>query len=80
MGVKHFVLGHQPGKVKFSDGSQRAQGTVCQKFAGLLFLIDVGMSRQVDYSKGAVLHIAAGPTAKVTVIYPDGGEKKLWPQ
>ena len=76
LGVKRFVLGHQPGKVKFSDGSQRAQGTVCAKFDGLLFLIDVGMSRQVDYSKGAVLHLAGG---KVTVIYPDGAEKKVWP-
>jgi hypothetical protein len=80
LGVKHLVVGHQNNKVKFSDGSRREEGKVYAKFDGLIFLIDVGMSRQIDRSKGAVLHIHKGDEKKVTVLFPDGSEEKLWPE
>src|SRR5262249_12257142 len=56
LGVKHLVIGHQPGNVRFADGSRRKKGTAVQKFDGLIFLIDVGMSEAIDYSRGALLH------------------------
>jgi hypothetical protein len=43
---------------------------VDQTFEGLIFLIDVGMSRGIDHSKGAVLHIHKGDEAKARVIFP----------
>jgi hypothetical protein len=80
LGVKHLVVGHQNGKVKFADGSRREEGKVYQKFDGLVFLIDVGMSRGIDRSKGAILHIPKGDEARATVLFPDGSEEKLWPE
>jgi len=77
LGVKHIVFGHQPGTYAFNDGSTRKKGTMFQNFTGLVFLIDTGMSRGVDYSKGALLRIELGETA--TAIYPDGSQKVLWP-
>jgi hypothetical protein len=80
LGVKHLVVGHQNNKVKFSDGSRREEGKVYQKFNGLIILIDVGMSRQIDRSKGALLHIHKSDEAKATILFPDGSEEKLWPE
>lgn len=57
LGVHHFVMGHQPEKVHFVDGSKRAAGEMIQKFDGLIFLIDVGISNAIDYSNGAILQI-----------------------
>jgi hypothetical protein len=84
LGVKHLVVGHKPGKVVFSDQTHRDKGELYQKFDGLIFLIDVGMSRGIDdsskgYSKGALLKIRAGKQARATAIYPDGREQPLWP-
>ena len=76
----HIVQGHEPGNVRFSDGTERTRGKLFQKF-GLVFLIDAGMSRGVDYSAGAVLHIhrstSTGKTT-VTVVYPSGATSGLW--
>ena len=79
LGVKHFVMGHQPGKAVFSDGTKRHQGELLQKFDGLIFLIDVGMSEAIDYSQGAMLHIAeSGGQQIATVVLPDGTSKEIW--
>ena len=53
LGVHHLVFGHQPGKIKFADGTDRPAGAMYQKFDGLIFLIDTGMSRGVNSGRGA---------------------------
>jgi hypothetical protein len=80
LGVKHIVFGHQPGSYVFNDGSKREKGTMFQNFHGLVMLIDIGMSRGVDYSKGALLRIErqAGQES-ATVLFPDGSQRPLWP-
>lgn len=55
-----------------------------QKYEGLIFLIDAGLSRGIDlngqgYSKGALLHIRGGTQSQVRAIYPDGDARQLWP-
>jgi hypothetical protein len=80
LGAKHLVIGHQPGKVQFSDGGQRKKGTLYQKFDGLIFLIDVGMSQAIDYSHGAVLHIQGGDSPRATAVYPTGTREQVWPE
>jgi hypothetical protein len=79
LGVKHLVIGHQPGNVRFADGSSRKKGTAIQKFDGLIFLIDVGMSEAIDYSRGAMLHVKGGDGPKAVVIYPTKESEQLWP-
>lgn len=76
LGVHHIVFGHQPGTYTFNNGSERKKGTLFQNFGGLVFLIDTGMSRGVDYSHGALLRIES---AKATLVFPDGTEKGVWP-
>jgi len=76
LGVKHIVFGHQPGTYVFNDGSTRKKGTMFQNFHGLVMLIDMGMSKGVDYSKGALLRI---DSASATALFPDGTQKQLWP-
>jgi hypothetical protein len=78
LGVSHMVIGHQPGNVRFSDGSTRKKGTMIQKFDGLIFLIDVGMSEAIDYSQGAMLHISGGKNPKAIAIYPKKDSEFLW--
>jgi hypothetical protein len=49
-------------------------------FDGLVFLIDLGMSQGVDYSKGALLRIERdGGGESAMELFPDGTQKKLWP-
>ncbi|HYI10891.1 MAG TPA: metallophosphoesterase [Thermoanaerobaculia bacterium] len=80
LGVRHIVFGHQPGSYTFNDGSKRSKGTMFQNFTGLVFLIDTGMSRGVDYSKGALLRIDRRDGAETaTAVFPDGTQKQLWP-
>ena len=76
LGVKHIVFGHQPGTYTFNDGSIREKGTMFQNFHGLVFLIDMGMSKGVGYSNGGVLRITS---SNATAMYPDGTTKQLWP-
>jgi hypothetical protein len=80
LGVKHLVIGHQPGNVTFADGSRRTEGTLVQKFNGLIFLIDVGMSEAIDYSRGALLHIRGGQKPRAVVYYPEKDLEMLWPE
>jgi hypothetical protein len=80
LGVRHIVFGHQPGHYKFNDGSERERGTIFQNFDGLVFLIDVGMSRGVGDSKGILLHIQReGDSETATAIDRDDGTRQLWP-
>ncbi len=80
LGVQHIVFGHQPGTYTFNDGSTRKKGTLFQNFDGLVFLIDTGMSRGVNYSQGALLRIdGTGAQQKATAVFPDGTEKQVWP-
>jgi hypothetical protein len=70
LGVKHLVIGHQREKVEFSDGTTRHKGQMYQKYDGLIFLIDVGMSRAVGNSEGAILRIHGGESPSTTVLAP----------
>ncbi len=79
LGVKHLVIGHQPGKIQFEDGTTRKKGVPYQKFNGLIFLNDVGMSEAVDNSHGALLHVLTGKKSRAEVIYPDQAISTLWP-
>jgi len=73
LGVQHMVQGHQHGDVEFQGGVKRHGGQMfC--YQGLLCLIDVGMSREIDDSKGAILQIEAN---RVNQIYPDGSERPV---
>jgi hypothetical protein len=73
LGVKHMAQGHQPGEVKFADGVTRKIGQIFERWE-LLYLIDVGMSRGVDDSHGAVLRIAGD---HVDAVYPDGSHSPV---
>ena len=77
LGVAHIVQGHQHAEVRFPDGKVRKAGEMFQ-WHGRLFLIDTGMSREIDDSMGAVLHIRTGPTGEAAAICPDGRRTKLW--
>ncbi len=79
LGVKHMVLGHQPGKVTFADKSTRKAGQLYQGFDGLVFLIDVGMSRAIGSSNGAILHIHAGKQQRALVLTPSEAPVQVWP-
>ena len=80
LGVQHIIFGHQPSTYDFNDGSERERGTMFQNFDGLVFLIDVGMSRGVGDSEGSLLHIQRdGDHETATAIYPDDSPKQLWP-
>jgi len=79
LSAEHLVIGHEPGKVEFSDGSKREKGELYQKY-DLIFLTDLGMSRGIDYSKGALMRIrGTGTATKVASISSQGVEKTLWP-
>ena len=75
LGVSHMVQGHQPGEVEFADGVVRHKGEMFQRW-GLLFLIDTGMSQDINDSKGAVLSVSQGKNA--VAICPDGMQTPLW--
>jgi len=74
LGVRHMVQGHQHGAAQFQDGVKRAAGEMFQRW-GLLFLTDVGMSREIGDSQGAALKITK---AGATAVWPDGEETPLW--
>ncbi len=78
LGVRHLVMGHQPAKVRFADGSTRRAGELSQQMDGLIFLIDVGMNRKVGYSTGALLRIHAGKPARASAIFANGSTKQVW--
>lgn len=78
LGVRHIVMGHQPGSYSFADGMTRSKGMMFQRF-GILFLTDVGMSQGVKYSQGALLRIQTrGAQTTATALYADGTMALLW--
>ena len=77
--VQHLVFGHQPGRIRFDDGTERAADQMIQKFNGLVFLIDTGMSRGVDSGRAALLHIHEGNKHTVaSAEYADGAVDELF--
>lgn len=60
--AQHIVFGHRP--ITFSDPPS---GEIEAHSAGRLVLVDVGMSRAVDYSTGRLLRIDAPGTASEAV-------------
>jgi hypothetical protein len=74
LGVRHIVEGHVPSPVDFADGVKRDAGQMFQRW-GLLFLIDTGMSSEVNESLGAVLHISGG---KAMAVCPSGTKTEIW--
>jgi hypothetical protein len=79
LGAHHLVFGHQPGQIRFSDGSERPAGEMFQKYDGLVFLIDTGMSRGVDNGRSALLHVVDGSAQSASAIYADGTVRPLLP-
>jgi hypothetical protein len=80
LGVKHLVMGHQPGAVGISGGgADRAKATMAAEYGGLLFLIDTGMSVDVDDTGGALLHVTGVNTASEawTEVLPSGSTMSL---
>jgi hypothetical protein len=50
-----------------------------QKFDGQIFLIDVGMSRMIADSTGALLHVHPdGKRVTAEALFPDGSALPLW--
>uniref|UniRef100_Q01ZC2 Metallophosphoesterase n=1 Tax=Solibacter usitatus (strain Ellin6076) TaxID=234267 RepID=Q01ZC2_SOLUE len=74
LGVAHVVQGHQHAVLRLPDGKHRKLGQIYQ-WRGLLFLIDVGLSQDIDESHGAVLRMRPN---EASAICPDGRVKKLW--
>jgi hypothetical protein len=79
LGAKHLVMGHQPGAFAFADGSKRAQDELYKAYGGLLFLIDTGLSVDVDATGGALLHVQGAGTASETYeeVLPTGKAMSL---
>jgi hypothetical protein len=73
LGVQHMVQGHQHNEVKFADGATRKAGQL-YGYVGLLYLIDCGMSREIDDSHGAILKVSA---KGVEAVYPDGSHSPV---
>ncbi|HEV3304448.1 MAG TPA: metallophosphoesterase [Planctomycetaceae bacterium] len=79
LGVHHLVMGHQPGKAEFSDGTKRKAGELTQKFGGLIFFIDVGMSSAINKSTGAALRIEKdGNRQTATAVSAENARTLLW--
>jgi hypothetical protein len=79
LGAKHLVMGHQPGAVSFADGTNRPADKMFQKYGGLLFLVDAGLSVGVDKTGGALLHVTNVGTSTVSwhEVGPNGSVKDL---
>ncbi|MBV8780987.1 MAG: metallophosphoesterase [Phycisphaerae bacterium] len=76
--VHHLVFGHQPGVIKFDDGTERPANAMMQKYDGLVFFIDTGMSRGVNSGRGAVLAIHNGEKhMSVSAEFADGRSELL---
>ena len=70
--ASHIVFGHDPGAF-------REKGTIQARDKGRLFLIDVGMTPEFDYSKGALLLIDRKDGQDVaTSIDASGARREVW--
>jgi hypothetical protein len=79
LGTTHLVMGHQPGAVGFADGTSRAADQMMQKYGGLLFLVDTGLSVGADNTGGALLHVTSvgGTNEAWREVLPNGSTKSL---
>ncbi len=79
LGAKHLVMGHQPGSVGITGGADRPKATMAAEYGGLLFLIDTGMSVDVDDTGGALLHVTGVNSASEAwdEVLPTGATKSL---
>jgi hypothetical protein len=64
LGVKRIVFGHQPGDVKFADGTERKADEMFADPAGRFVMIDIGMSQGVDGTPPALLRIHRNATGE----------------
>ena len=72
LNAKHIVFGHDPGAF-------HNKGEIGQEQDGRIFLIDIGMSPAIDYSKGALLMInTTGSEVVATSFDADGRRKEVW--
>jgi calcineurin-like phosphoesterase family protein len=58
--VEHLAIGHQPGEYTFKGAAPRPEGVIVNRYDGLIFLIDCGMSSKINNSTGALLRIRFG--------------------
>jgi len=79
LGVKHLVMGHQPSTVGFADNSTRSADQMTQKYSGLLFLVDTGLSVGADGTGGAFLHVLSpgGASESFEEVLPNGSTHSL---
>ncbi|HWE02683.1 MAG TPA: metallophosphoesterase [Tepidisphaeraceae bacterium] len=79
LGARHLVIAHQPGKIKFEKGAERKEGEMFERYGGLFFMIDTGMSRGVAGGRGALLQIHTTAAHVVAAaVYGDGKTVILW--
>jgi hypothetical protein len=76
LGVRHIVEGHHHAAATFPDGAMRRAGEMFN-WRGKLFLIDTGMSREINDSTGAILRVRAASHDAVAVC-ADGSETLIW--
>jgi hypothetical protein len=76
LGVSHIVEGHHHAATSFPDGAVRKLGEMFN-WRGELFLIDTGMSREIDDSAGALLHINPAKQ-NAAAVCADGRETVIW--
>jgi hypothetical protein len=72
VGAGHIVFGHDPG-------AAHEKGAMDVRHHGEVFIIDVGMSPAIDYSKGALLFIdRKGREEVATAMDASGTRSELW--
>ena len=72
LNVNHIVFGHDPSAF-------HNKGEIGQEKDGRIFLIDVGMSPAVDYSKGALLLINVDGGEVIAIsLDAEGRKKEVW--
>jgi hypothetical protein len=76
LGVHHIVEGHHHAATRFPDGAERRVGEMFS-WRGELFLIDTGMSRDIDESAGTILHIRPAKQ-NAAAVCADGREIVIW--
>ncbi|HEX4514294.1 MAG TPA: metallophosphoesterase, partial [Polyangiaceae bacterium] len=77
LGVKHLVMGHQPGSFSFADKTTRPSDAMFEYYGGLIFFVDTGMSVGVDATGGALLHVTSPGVAGESwkEIFPNGSSQ-----
>ena len=72
LNARHIVFGHDPGAF-------HNKGEIGQEEDGRIFLIDVGMSPAIDYSRGALLLISTNGNKQLAVsLDADGKKTEVW--